>query len=241
MSERISMSLESWKVFFEVGGIVLLALTFVFGAGAWLVNNRLSLVQTKELEDFKLTFQEEQQKTASAQEEAAKAQLALKQYQDVIARSVNPRHLDSERFIKLLSGKPKGTVEIWYEPGDTEAYDFANELDQSLRGAGWGVRSPIAFLGLPPMGDRMQWVDSLRVSAESSGMAIAVRDITYKPDSMEASLEDAINRATGGLGMAGLQYWVHDPTLPGNHVKIGVGHHRVNVPLVELPSGAKQR
>src|SRR6266436_329023 len=67
------MSLEGWKAFFEIGGVVLLLLTFAFGAGALIVNNRLNAIQAKELGDFRLKFEEEQQKTALAQKEAAEA------------------------------------------------------------------------------------------------------------------------------------------------------------------------
>jgi hypothetical protein len=67
------MSLEGWKSFFEIGGVVLLGLTFVFGAGVVIVSNRLNVIQAKELDDFKLRFEGEQQKTALAQREAAEA------------------------------------------------------------------------------------------------------------------------------------------------------------------------
>lgn len=67
------MPLEGWKAFFEIGGVVLLLLTFAFGAGALIVNNRLNAIQAKELGDFKIKFEGEQQKTALAQKEAAEA------------------------------------------------------------------------------------------------------------------------------------------------------------------------
>ncbi len=67
------MSLEFWKLLFEWGGVVLLALTVFFGAGALMVNNRMNVIQGKELDDFKLKFEGEQQKTALAQKEAAEA------------------------------------------------------------------------------------------------------------------------------------------------------------------------
>jgi hypothetical protein len=67
------MSLEGLKAFFEIGGVVLLLLTFAFGAGALIVNNRLNAIQAKELEDFRIKFEGEQQKTALAQKEAAEA------------------------------------------------------------------------------------------------------------------------------------------------------------------------
>ena len=71
------MSLEAWKAFFEIGGVVLLLLTFAFGAGALIVNNRLNATQAKELGDFRIKFEEEQQKTALAQKEVAEAKITL--------------------------------------------------------------------------------------------------------------------------------------------------------------------
>jgi hypothetical protein len=50
-----------------------LAATFVFGAGALIVNNRISAIKSGELADFQLRFEGEQQKTAHAQQEAAEA------------------------------------------------------------------------------------------------------------------------------------------------------------------------
>jgi hypothetical protein len=67
------MSLEGWKAFFEIGGVILLLLTFTFGAGALIVNDRLNAIQAEELADFKIKFEGEQQKTALAQKEAAEA------------------------------------------------------------------------------------------------------------------------------------------------------------------------
>jgi hypothetical protein len=54
------MSLEGWKSFFEIGGVALLAATFIFGAGALIVNNRISVIKSGELDTFKLRFEDEQ-------------------------------------------------------------------------------------------------------------------------------------------------------------------------------------
>jgi hypothetical protein len=52
------MPLEVWKSVFEIGGVMLLALTFIFGAGALIVNNRLNAIQSKELDERnKIIFQ----------------------------------------------------------------------------------------------------------------------------------------------------------------------------------------
>jgi hypothetical protein len=217
------MSLEGWKSLFEIGGVVLLGLTFVFGAGALITGNRINAIQSVELGDFKL-------KTAQAEAESAKAQLALKQYEDVIAKNVNPRRLDFKRFIELLIGKPKGTAEIWYEPGDEESHDFAGELYHALGsdGAGWTVSEPKSF---PVKRGRD---DPVRSAAASAGLAMAVKKGSNDFDTAEGALKNAINLGTGGWGVAGLGFTYEIPTLPDNHFVIVVGHHRANVPLVEF-------
>lgn len=226
--EELHMSLEGWKSLFEIGGVVLLGLTFVFGAGALITGNRINAIQSMELGDFKL-------KTAQAEAESARAQLALKQYEDVIAKNVNPRHLDFKRFTELLTGKPKGTAEIWYEPEDEESRDFADELYHSLGpdGAGWTVSKPQSF---PAKRDRN---DQVRISAASTGLAMAVRKVSIDLDSAEGALKNAINLGAGGWGVAGLGFTYENPTLPDNHFVIVVGHHRANVPLVEFTSPRK--
>jgi hypothetical protein len=79
------MSLEWWKAFFEIGGVVLLLLTFAFGAGALIVNNRLNAIQATELNDFKIKFEGEQQKTALAQKEASEAKAKADKFESDIA------------------------------------------------------------------------------------------------------------------------------------------------------------
>jgi hypothetical protein len=128
-----SVSLDGWKLFFEIGGVVLLALTFVFGAGAWIVNNRLSLIQKKELEGFKLKMEGEQQKTADAQKAAAEAQLKLDQWlaKKIIARIAEPEDFESlKRF-------PKMKAEVRYKKGDGEAFMYAQTILQALGELGW--------------------------------------------------------------------------------------------------------
>jgi hypothetical protein len=49
---REIMSLESWKSFFEIGGVVLLLLTFVFGAGALIATRRVNEIQAGQLREF---------------------------------------------------------------------------------------------------------------------------------------------------------------------------------------------
>jgi hypothetical protein len=48
------MSLEGWKDFFEIGGLILLAFTVVFGGGALYVNKRLNIEQALQLQTFNI-------------------------------------------------------------------------------------------------------------------------------------------------------------------------------------------
>jgi hypothetical protein len=223
------MSLEGWKSFFEIGGVALLFLTFIFGAGLVLTTNRINRKQAGELRDFQLKMEGEQQKTASAQKEAAEAQLALKQYVGVVAKSVNPRTLDAQRFLELLKGKPKGTAEIWYEPDDRESQAFAIQIHDWLgsAGAGWKVVQPKP-LSRPP---------HLFREAASGGLAIITSDLSPSKTGSESAyraLSDALELGAGGWGISGHGWSLEDHALPANHFVIIVGHHRTNVPLVEF-------
>jgi hypothetical protein len=196
---------------------------------------------TGEARSKQLELEREQQKTALAQREAAEAQLAVKSYVDVLAKSMNPRMLDSRRFIEILKGKPKGTAEIWYEPNDVEARDFASQLHDLLgaNGAGWNV------VGIRPLSGEPLYtivegqtspLDELRVEAADTGMAVTSnRLFPYDVEGQTAwgALNMAIERGTGGWNVSGLGgHWMRAyPSLPDDHFIIVVGHHRINVPL----------
>jgi hypothetical protein len=112
------------------------------------VNNRLNAIQAKELGEFKIKFEAEQQKTALVQKEAADAQLALRQYVENVAKRQRPRLLDFKKFVADLKGKTKGTITLLYSPNDSEAYTFAGHIRRWLGpgvdgdGAGWDVSVP---------------------------------------------------------------------------------------------------
>jgi len=151
------MSLEAWKFFFEVGGVVLLLFTFAFGAGALIVNNRLNAVQAKELREFRIKFEEEQQKTAEAQKALAEAQLELQKITEYVA---TPRRivLDSRNHDEA-SRRPKlkelqkyaGTEALVMPiPGDNEAKTLTNDIGFVLQQAGWKVKVVELPADIPP-------------------------------------------------------------------------------------------
>lgn len=67
------MSLESWKALFEIGGVILLFLTFVFGAGALITSNRINALQEVRLRQFSQTLTDSQTESGKQQVRAADA------------------------------------------------------------------------------------------------------------------------------------------------------------------------
>jgi hypothetical protein len=130
-----SISLEGWKAIFEYGGVLLLFLTFVFGAGLVITANRINRVQAIELRQFRLQIEAEQQKTAEAQRATADAQRAVNE-------AIVGRLLARQARIDLsesLKPYPSTKAEIWYRDSDPEAWIFAGSVRNDLIRAGWSV------------------------------------------------------------------------------------------------------
>jgi len=170
------MSLEWWKAFFEIGGVVLLLLTFAFAGGALLVNNRLNAIQAKELDDFKFKFEGEQQKTAIAQKEAAEAKQLAGRFEGDIAianqrvaeankatederlarvelqKLVEWRTITSEQQKEIaarLKRFPKVRIAFTVNAGDPEGFAFGTQIASVAINAGWNIVAfaPITNLG----------------------------------------------------------------------------------------------
>jgi hypothetical protein len=139
------MSLEWWKSFFEIGGVILILLTFAFGAGALIVNNRLGAIQDAQLRQFDKDLTDEKGALADAktemavqQERAATAEKALLELQQKIKwRSVSPEQ--RKEFLAAVSNIKKGSVVITVAGGDAEAISFANELRSLLKEGKYSV------------------------------------------------------------------------------------------------------
>jgi hypothetical protein len=194
-----------------------------------------------------IELEQEKQKTARSQKEAADAQLAVKSYIDLVAKSANPRftNFDPKRFVGILAGKLKGSVDtIWYEPDDMEAYEFASVVHEAL-GAG-GARWDVGELKPLPREWNLSKIinestrsdlEELRIEASDTGSAVGsnmilLGDPTDKDTALRA-LTDAIDFGTGGWNISGVRGHLTRPmsSLPVGHFIIVVGHHRINVPL----------
>jgi len=72
--------LENWKTIFETGGVILLGLTFLFGAGALITSRKVNELQAQQLREFdkdlttaKMDLAKQQERAAHADERAAHA------------------------------------------------------------------------------------------------------------------------------------------------------------------------
>jgi hypothetical protein len=132
-------TLEGWKSFFEIGGLVFVFLTFASAVGALISGNRVNAVQKRELREFQLRIESEQQKTAQAQKEAAEAQQTLNQF--LLAHAF-PRQLKSD-IRESLRSLPPAKAEVCYKELDFESLMFANAIQNALTGSGWNVSAEV--------------------------------------------------------------------------------------------------
>lgn len=143
------MSLEWWKSFFEIGGIILLFLTFIFGSGALITTRRINKRQAgrlrefdRQLTDARVELSRQQETTANAEKQAAEA--VEKAEKERLARlrlesQLAPRRLSGAqraKLVELLASDP-GSVTIVSPMADGEAKDFADDFDTALIEAGW--------------------------------------------------------------------------------------------------------
>jgi hypothetical protein len=152
--------------------------------------------------------------------ESTRLQAALKTNIEALGERVRPRSLN-QHWEESIKGRPTGTVELWYNPGDQEAYTLAFTIRHSLLGFGWMASEPIPIpekrrgdvsrspnlptaikLGTIGVGDTVLRVRKVRPT------------VTLGEKTAEGALRDGllfgINGSAGGAV-------VSDPTLPEGH------------------------
>jgi hypothetical protein len=164
------MTVEGWKSVFDWGTVILLFLTFAFGAGALITGGILSKHQEqksrrfeKDLTEAKTKLVEQQERTAVAdsrvasletdaanakaemakqQTRAANAERALLELQQSLAdRDITPQQRD--KMLKVLRGKPAGHVVVQsLVTGGREAMQYAGKIAAVFSDAGWNVEPP---------------------------------------------------------------------------------------------------
>lgn len=136
---------------FDVGAVVLLFLTFAFGAGALItgrVIDRRKEAQIKQfdkdLTDAKIELGKQEERAANAEraasalrKDAEEAKLATEKLKQVVAwRVIEPKA--AVELEKILSTKP-GSVNLRYTDGDPEALFLAIQISQILGKAKWQI------------------------------------------------------------------------------------------------------
>ena len=150
------MTSESWKTFFEIGGVILLFLTFLFGAGALFFSTRINAQQTAQLRDFDKQLTEAKTGLLVQQERAAKAEKDLLNLQDALgkerAKTLQLQRSVTQRMIPQVAVGSHGnwdvlrpfkgiTAVVSYYP-QREPENFYGSFGASLLNAGWIIKNP---------------------------------------------------------------------------------------------------
>jgi hypothetical protein len=172
------MSPENWKSFFEFGGVVLLALTFIFGAGALFFSHQVNALQEEHLRQFdkdlteaKRALGEQQERAANAdarvaslEQDAANAktiaataeQSLLELQQHLAHRRISKS--DHDKFVASLLPY-QGSAVALTEFGELEAGQFADDIISVFRDAKWNVALSLKNTISPPFYSLVYYVD----------------------------------------------------------------------------------
>lgn len=246
------MSIEAWKLAFEIIALVAVGISVAAGAAALVLGNRINRAQTVQARTFdaelttaKTELGKQQVRAANAEHDAAEAkatatnannrtlaleadatnakaaqqrvEIALEKQKEQTAnaerdlaqlrQAVRDRHLSAvqrSELIKLLSGDPKGPIDITTILGDSEAVAFTAEVADVFKSSGWTIadNGPIqaVYVGGPPI-----------------GFGIIVRSSLTAP-SYAARIQNAFFAV--GFPIAG----VENTSYPDTRVEIVIGH-----------------
>jgi hypothetical protein len=136
-------------------------------------------------------------------EQTAKAEETLM----LLSKRQGNRQILNHSVQNALKGKPTGTVKIWYQLNDPEAYWFAWQIMAELNGSGWNASSPepvpdnisaVAFLGSEYQVDKEKidaFMRSLPPTARISGGNAELTLMSNAPpdkDALVAVLTEAL-------------------------------------------------
>lgn len=201
------MTLEWWNNFFQIASAVLLGLTFAVGLGAAWTGSRVNKRQAERLAIVATQAAEANAQAANAYARAAEANLKAEEERLArvkIEQRLAPRSLIPSQKNALLAALQtagsKGPVEVSSPTGDGEARDFARELLEVLRAAGWPLASEEIFAEL----------------VTGVGVHIVVRDLTAPPV-FAATQRQALSNAGIQCDM-----WAEPQSIPAGTVRLAV-------------------
>lgn len=182
------MTVESLKSLFDIGAVILLFLTFAFGAGGLITGNLINKRQAAQLREFQLEISQSNERSAEANEKAAEAnetaereRLARIELQEKVAW----RTLDKKQWQALISSLSvfAGQLgECSFLSSDMEAFSFSSEIATALRAAKWRVIPPnpnvvtVKETSLPTTDSSIQHIDfgvEVVSTSDKNGVAAA--------------------------------------------------------------------
>ena len=143
------MSVEALKSFFDIGTVILLFLTFAFGAGVLVTGSIINSRQDKQLRQFDKDLTDAKTELGKQQERAALAERSLLQLKE----SLKDRELSDAQFdalvesLKPFAGQEFDVIAFW---DNAESVSIGNRVVSALRKSGWIRIDPgyhAAFLG----------------------------------------------------------------------------------------------
>ena len=171
------MTLEFWNTVFQWGAVGLVALTFVFVAGAVWTGNLINERQAEQLQAMETEFARLQSSFGQRQSRAAGPSAAPGD-----ATPLPPRTLDAAARARLLDSlrqvRPEGPLEIRFvSGGSNEPAAFARALADVIEEARWplGGDSSGAPVGEPPVGVLVRVGERGPVPARAEALQNALR------------------------------------------------------------------
>lgn len=168
------MSIEAWKSFFDNGALVLLFLTFAFGAGILITGNIINERQAKEIKQFGIDLKDKDvkiseandragaaiERASKADERASKnekeaARLAKEAEDERMARAkiearVAWRRLTPQQKehigLSLSRFSNQAAVNFWFSSGDTESSWFAADIADAAQAGKLHIYPPASLM-----------------------------------------------------------------------------------------------
>lgn len=174
----------------------------------------------KEVAGINAVAAEANERAAQLGKEASQARLELER----VKTRQEPRRA-SEAFTKALLGKPKANiVEIWYQPDDGEAFDFALDVYNRFSEAGWALlgENPIP-IPEQPAGKVPKWAPlSMRAGGMERGVTVVATDVPRGTNAEHSPLW-AVLKAFASIGVSAAGSGSDDKSFPSDKLRVMVG------------------
>lgn len=222
--QQLSDKVDQWN-----SGMVFSLVLTLLAAAAVLVTTRMVIVRSKQLAGVQDRLENANDKQATAnrlqlehdlsvqQERTAKAETALLHLQQQLkGREVTPKQMAALKAIAV--GRAKGIVTIQKLDGDPEAVEYARQLFNTLKAAGWTPEySPGILIGGMPVGFNLSVYSQEPQETDSDGNLMSPSSSVFYGQTLRNSLK--------AVGITVNKYQVQTgPPIPRDSVYLAVGH-----------------